>query len=160
MVKKTDAKKLEEELVNLEAQLKRALADYRNLERRVQDDVTHFAHHSRAELLMKLLPVLDSLDTAVSGVNNEEAQSGWLQGVAMAVKQLRQVLAEEGLNLIEVGENFDPNLHEAVDVREGMEGKVLQVVQNGYILNSKVIRPARVVVGKGNPPSMEEEQES
>ena len=78
----------------------------------------------------------------------------------MAVKQLRQVLAEEGLNLIEVGENFDPNLHEAVDVREGMEGKVLQVVQNGYILNSKVIRPARVVVGKGNPPSMEEEQES
>ena len=84
MVKKTDAKKLEEELVNLEAQLKRALADYRNLERRVQDDVTHFAHHSRAELLMKLLPVLDNLENAQKHLND--------QGLEIVIKQFKEIL--------------------------------------------------------------------
>lgn len=148
MVKKTDAKKLEEELVNLEAQLKRALADYRNLERRVADDALTFAHRSRAELVMKLLPVLDSLDTAVSGVNNEETQSGWLQGVAMAIKQFRQVLAEEGLVEVDTSGQFDPNLHEAIDLKEGENDTILEVAQRGYTLNGKVIRPARVVVGR------------
>ncbi len=148
MVKKTDAKKLEDELVNLEAQLKRALADYRNLERRVQDDATHFAHHSRAELVMKLLPVLDSLDQATSGISETEAQSGWFQGVVMAVKQLRQVLAEEGLQEVDTLGQFDPNLHEAIDLKEGENDKILDVAQRGYALNGKVIRPARVVVGR------------
>lgn len=148
MVKKTDVKKLKEELVNLDAQFKRALADYRNLERRVQDDALIFAHRSRAELIMKLLPVLDSLDTAVSGVNNEEAQSGWLQGVAMAIKQFRQVLSEEGLVEVDTSGQFDPNLHEAIDMKEGDHDKILEVAQRGYTLNGKVLRPARVVVGR------------
>ena len=148
MVKKTDAKKLEEELVNLETQLKRALADYRNLERRVEEDATHYAHNTRAELVMKLLPVLDSLDQVTAGVSEAEAQSSWFAGVVMAVKQLRQVLAEEGLVEVDTSSNFDPNLHEAIDLQEGENDKILEVAQRGYALNGKIIRPARVVVGK------------
>lgn len=148
MVKKTDAKKLEEELMSLDAQLKRALADYRNLERRVQDDALGFAHRSRAELVVKLLPVLDSLDQATAGAGETETHSGWFQGVVMAVKQLRQVLAEEGLVEIDTSGQFDPNLHEAIDLQEGDNDKILEVAQRGYTLNGKVIRPARVIVGR------------
>ena len=148
MIKKIDTKRLETELINLDTQLKRALADYRNLERRVTDDALSAAHHSRSELVVKLLPVLDSLDTALAGASEMEAESGWFQGVVMAVKQLRQVLAEEGLSEIDTSGQFDPNLHEAIDLKEGENDKILELAQRGYTLNGRVIRPARVVVGR------------
>ncbi|MBI4037278.1 nucleotide exchange factor GrpE [Candidatus Daviesbacteria bacterium] len=149
MAKKTDSKKLEEELVNLENQLKRAVADYRNLERRVEEDSKSYAHRAKSQLLLKFLPVLDNLEQAVAGAQNSGEKSGWLEGIVMSIKQFRQVLSEEGLEIIEVGDEFDPNIEEAVDVAEGEEGKLLRVLQNGYTLDGKVIRPTRVVVGKG-----------
>lgn len=142
------AAEIEEKMKDLEDQLKRAVADYRNLERRVHEDSQAIAHYSKAILVSKLLPVVDSLDQAVAGASEAEKNSGWLQGVLMSIKQFRQVLAEEGLVEIPAEGDFDPNLHEAVEVRTGEDGKILEVVQRGYTLNGKVIRPARVVVGK------------
>lgn len=150
MAKKTDSKKLEEELVNLENQLKRAVADYRNLERRVEEDSQSFTHRAKSQLLLKFLPVLDNLEQAVEGAQNNGEKSGWLEGIVMSIKQFRQVLSEEGLEIIEVGDEFDPNLEEAVDIEEGEEGKILRVLQNGYTLDGKVIRPTKVVVGKSS----------
>lgn len=151
MAKRVDAKKLEEELVNLDTQLKRALADYRNLERRVQEDALSVAHHSRAELVVKLLPVLDNLEQALEGASGTDKQSGWFRGVELAVKEFKSVLAVEGLEVVDPKEKlFDPSLYEAVDTQEGPYGMVLEVVKKGYNLNGRVIRPAQVIVGNKN----------
>lgn len=157
MTKQTDIKQLEEKLVHLEDQLKRAVADYRNLEKRITDDTIYLSQTSRAQLISRILPALDSLDQAVEGANEVEANSGWLKGVLMAVKQLRQILADEGLVEIPTEGKFDPNLHEAVDVVEGEDGKIVNVSLRGYLLNGKIVRPAKVVVGKKNPVKMSEE---
>lgn len=151
MAKKDGIKQLEEKIADLENQFKRAVADYQNLEKRIQEDIIVAVGYSKAQLINKVLPALDSLDQAVEGANGSEANSGWLKGTMMAVKQLRQALAEEGLVEIDTSGKFDPVYHEAVDIQEGDEGKILQVVLRGYTLNGRVIRPAKVVVGKSQP---------
>lgn len=147
-IKEDEIKQLEERITSLEDQLKRAVADYHNLEKRVQADSSAIASYLRGELVIKLLPVLDSLDQAVAGVSGSEAESGWVKGVLMSIKQFRQALADDGLVEIPAQDNFDPNLHEALDVHEGEDNKILEVLQRGYTLNGKVLRPAKVVVGK------------
>lgn len=157
MVKKDEPKQLEEKLINLENQLKRAVADYQNLEKRIQNDALALVDHARIELISQILPVLDSLDQAVSGASETEAQSSWLKGVLMAIKELRQILAEEGLVEIPAQDKFDPRFHEAVDVAEGEEGQIVKLVLRGYTLNERVVRPAKVVVGKEKPAKMSTE---
>lgn len=147
MTKKINIKELEDRIASLEGQLKRAVADYRNLEKRVAEDGLMVAEYIRGELVRKILPVLDSLDQAVAGAAESEA-STWLIGVLMSVQELRQVLSEEGLVEIETSGSFDPHFHEAVEVRVGKNDKILEVIQRGYTLNAKVLRPAKVVVGK------------
>src|SRR3990170_5598648 len=117
---------LEEKMKELEDQFKRAVADYRNLEKRVHEDSLTIAYYSKAQLVGKILPVLDSLDRAVSGASSSEQESGWLKGVLMSIKQLRQILAEEGLVEIDTSGQFNPELHEAVDVKAGEDGKILE----------------------------------
>jgi molecular chaperone GrpE len=68
--------------------------------------------------------------------------------VEMAVKQLKEVLKGEGLDEIVADGQFDPSLHEAVDTASGKDGEIIKVAQRGYTLNGKVIRPAKVVVGR------------
>lgn len=157
MAKKDELKELEEKLASVEDQFKRAVADYRNLERRIQEDGLVISQYSKAQLVHKILPALDSLDQAVAGASESEAESGWLKGVLMAIKQLRQALAEEGLVEIDPSGKFNPELHEAVDVRDGENDKILEVVSRGYTLNGKVIRPTKVVVGKSQSEEMSEE---
>ncbi len=157
MADKDEVGQLKEQMGSLEDQLKRAVADYRNLEKRIAEDNQAAGDFVKGRLVGRILPVLDSLDQAVEGASQSETQSSWLKGVLMSVKQLRQVLSDEGLAEIEVGDKFDPNLQEAVDVREGEDDKILEVVQQGYLLGGRVLRPAKVVVGKGQPVQMSEE---
>lgn len=154
--KKTeDFDKLQGELDNLrdlatqlENQLKRAVADYHNLEKRVAEGRSELTRWGTSELLTKILPALDHLEQALVGANEADRQSGWFRGVELAVKELNQVLQSEGLEHVAADGQFDPNLHEAVDTREGEDNKILEVVRRGYTLNGKVLRPAQVIVGK------------
>lgn len=132
----------------LEDQLKRAVADYHNLEKRVTEGRSELSSWASIELIKKLLPVLDNLEKAVSGMSDEEKKSGWAQGVVMSVKQLNEILKNEGLDQIGADGQFDPNLHEAVDMREGDNEKILEVTRKGYKIGNKILRPAQVVVGK------------
>lgn len=157
MIKKVNTKQLEEQIVNLENQLKRAVADYQNLEKRVDETSFVVIDYAKGHLITRILPVLDSLDQAVEGATEAEANSSWLKGIMMSIKAFRQVLAEEGLAEIPTDDGFDPKLHEAVDVSQGEDDKILKVVLRGYTLNEKVVRPAKVVVGKKNPVTISEE---
>lgn len=148
-MRKTDkVKELEEKVNHLDAQFKRAVADYQNLEKRVQEGRSELTRWGTSELLTKLLPVLDHLEQATSGATEAEKVSGWFRGVELAIKQFKDVLKSEGLDEIVTEGLFDPSLHEALDTQAGEDNKILKVVRKGYTLNGKVLRPAGVVVGR------------
>lgn len=161
-IKNEDFEKLQKELetlqqssVAMESQLKRAIADYHNLEKRVQEGRSELTAWGTTGLLTKMLTVLDYLEQATSGVSEQEKSSGWFKGVEMAIKQFKDVLKSEGLDEIVAdpadggtGSVFDPSLHEALDTKEGEDNKILSVVRKGYKLNGKVLRPAGVIVGR------------
>lgn len=140
-IKKTAAaeNKNHEELEN---QLKRALADYQNLERRVNEERTLLGNLTSALVIEKFLPVLDNLESAQSHLNDE--------GLSLVIKQFKDVLSSENVEEIQAeGADFDPNLHEAVETTQGQEdGKIVKVLANGYKIDNRVIRPAKVVVSR------------
>lgn len=139
---------LEIKVNELDAQLKRAVADYHNLEKRIAEGRSELTKWGVSELLVKILPALDHLEQALSGASESDRQSGWFRGVELAVKELQSVLQSEGLSLVATDGQFDPNLHEAVDAQEGENNMILKMTRKGYNLNGKVLRPAQVVVGK------------
>ncbi len=148
---------LEQRLSDLENQLKRAVADYRNLEQRVAQGRSELTNYVGAELIKRMLPVLDHLEQALMGIGEEEKKSGWAKGVELAVKEFQDILHREGLDQIVADGQFDPSIHEAVDTRAGEDNKILEVARKGYKLNEKVVRPAQVVVGKSDSRSENQE---
>ncbi len=143
---------LEQKVIELESQLKRAVADYQNLEKRVSEGRSELTSFVGAQLLKRLLPVLDHLEQVVdhggSTLSGQNESKAWFQGVELAVKEFKQILQSEGLDEIAAEGQFDPSFHEAVDTREGEDNKILEVVRKGYTLNGKVLRPVQVVVGR------------
>jgi molecular chaperone GrpE len=141
MTKKNEKKTEENELSNLENQLKRALADYQNLEKRIASEKSSWILASNKNLLLRLLPGLDSLLLAEKHTQDE--------GVKLSIKHFIDSLEAEGVKKIETaGKTFDPNLMEAITTQEGEEGKVLEEVRAGYMLFDQILRPAQVIVGK------------
>lgn len=120
----------------------RALADYQNLEKRIQAQRGEDTKFAARNLIVKLLPVLDTLEKAEQIISD--------QGLKLAVKQFRDVLIGEGVERIQViGMKFDPHLMECVEVVESeKEDKVIEEVRAGYTILGKVARVAQVKVGK------------
>ncbi len=139
-----ESQKIEE----LENQVKRSLADYQNLEKRTREERVNWIKTANKDFILRLLPTLDHMEAALMGAAEKGEISGWFSGVEIAVKEFKKVLQEEGLEPISA-EAFDPNLHEAISAQPGPEGVVLKVLQNGYTLNGKLVRPAKVIVGNG-----------
>lgn len=141
MKKHEEKIKKSEEVENLENQLKRSLADYQNLQKRIEQEKISWIKLSNKDLLLKLLPGIDSLLLADKHTKDE--------GVALSIKHFLDVLETVGVKKIEtIGKDFDPNIMEAVSTAQGEEGKVLEETKVGYTLNGEVIRPAQVIVGK------------
>lgn len=133
---------LERQVKELEEKWKRALADYQNLEKRVGSQRQELAALAAKDLILKILPVGDTLNLAVSHLKD--------QGLDLAVRHFWQVLESEGLKKIEVEEkDFNPHEMECVEVVEGeKDGKVAEEVRAGYRLKDRVLRVAQVKVFK------------
>ncbi len=157
-VSQEEFEKLKNDFDSLQNQLKRAVADYQNLEKRITEGRSELSSWATADLIQRILPPLEHFDKALTGTSEEEKKSGWYRGVELALQQLKAVLKDEGLEEIAAAGQFDPALHEAVDVKEvppSPEGSVepkdnmiLEVAEKGYTLNGKVLKPAKVIVGK------------
>jgi molecular chaperone GrpE len=135
-------------------QLFRTAADLDNYKKRAareKQDAIKFANES---LLGKLIPVLDNFDMALAAVSSAQGATtdSLHQGVAMIQQQLKQVLADSGLEEINAaGQPFDPNNHEAVSQQESAdvpEGHVLQQLRKGFKFRERLLRPATVIVAK------------
>ncbi|MCC3372772.1 nucleotide exchange factor GrpE [Cohnella sp. REN36] len=130
--------------------LLRVQADYDNFRRRTQKEKEELAQYASLKLVTSLLPVLDNFGRALQTGGESTDIAAFAKGVEMINRQLWQVLESEGLKLMEpVGEPFDPEIHQAimqVESDEHEDGTVVEVVQPGYWLKDKVIRPAMVKV--------------
>jgi molecular chaperone GrpE len=148
---------LEERLAEVEREceehlddLKRVAAEFENYRKRVARDQASLAARAHERLVKELLPVLDDLERALeAGAEHEEAKLE--EGVRLVQRELREALGKEGLVEIETNGRFDPHVHEALlsQPSEQDEGAILEVLQKGYRLGDRVLRPARVVVSQG-----------
>jgi molecular chaperone GrpE len=137
----------------------RSAADFINYKRRIESERGEQSRFASAALVINILPIFDDLDRAVANVDAGLAGLNWVQGVLAIHRKFASLLEAMGVKEVEAhGEQFDPALHEAVARQPGPEGKVLSVVQKGYMLNDRVIRPAMVIVGSGEEPSEERER--
>ena len=128
----------------------RAAADYQNLKRRVEQERSEVGRLANASLVINLLPLMDDLERALRNVDAKLAGLTWIDGIWLIYRKFQAVLESAGVKEIEAdGRPFDPNVHEAISEAPGDEGKVISVVQKGYTLGDRVIRPAMVIVGRG-----------
>jgi len=133
---------LKKEVQEFENKYKRALADYQNLQKREQAEKSEWVRSSNKELILRILPVLDTLMLAQQHIED--------QGLQVSVQQFLDILKSEGVTKIEtVGHEFDPNLMECVTTEEGDKNKVIKEIRAGFMQFERVLRPAQVTVGKG-----------
>jgi len=129
------------------ADLQRMAADFDNYRKRVAREQEALVARAHAGLVEAILPVLDDLERALEAATmHEEAKLE--DGVRLVHRQFGDVLAREGLQEIPTDVSFDPHVHDALAAipSEFEEGTILEVVQRGYMLGDRVLRPARVIV--------------
>jgi molecular chaperone GrpE len=128
----------------------RVQADFENYRKRAAREQERLVAHAHERLVRELLPILDDLERAVEAAErHEEAQL--VEGVKLVEQSLRNALRKEGLVEIETDGAFDPHVHEALLTQPSGDvepGSVLEVVQRGYRVGDKVVRPARVIVAE------------
>jgi molecular chaperone GrpE len=132
--------------------LRRLAAEFDNYRKRVARDQEAFAQRAAERLVKELLPVLDDLERALEAAEQHE-EAKLEDGVRLVHRALVEALRREGLAEIATDGAFDPHVHEALlsQPSEAPEGDVIQVLQKGYELGDRVLRPARVVVSAGLP---------
>ncbi len=131
--------------------LQRVQAEFDNYRKRAARDQAQLVARAHERLVKELLPVLDDLERALEAAEaHEEAKLE--EGVALVARSLADVLRKEGLQEVATDGKFDPHVHEALlsQPSEEEQGTVIEVLQKGYRLGDRVIRPARVVISRGS----------
>jgi molecular chaperone GrpE len=133
--------------------LQRLKAEFENYRKRVSREQADFVARAGERLVKQLLPVLDDLERALEAATQHE-EAALEDGVRLVHRSLADALAKEGVVEVQTDGAFDPHTQEALLAQpsEADEGTVIQVLQKGYKLGERVLRPARVVVSAGAPP--------
>jgi molecular chaperone GrpE len=142
---------LQQERDELLDTLQRVQAEFDNYRKRAARDQQSLVTRAHERLVKELLPVLDDLERALEAAEaHEEAELE--EGVALVTRSFADVLRKEGLEEVPTDGKFDPHVHEALlsQPSEAEEGIVIEVLQKGYRLGDRVIRPARVVISRGS----------
>ncbi|MFA4826929.1 MAG: nucleotide exchange factor GrpE [Candidatus Shapirobacteria bacterium] len=144
MTLKADKQKiieLENRALELEEKWKRSLADYSNLEKRIDGQRQLFISLVTTGIVAKFIDVLDDLYLAQKHLNDP--------GLKLAIDKYVAVLKSEGLVEIDHSQKFDPTTMECIEAVEGEKDKVVEIKKRGYLLNGQCLRPAQVSVGRG-----------
>lgn len=136
------------ELANKQDELLRSLAEFSNFKKRIERDQAASYQVMKGEMIKRFLPVLDDLTRALQ----DAPEDSWVEGVQLIHRKLESILEAEGVTRIEAdGAEFDPNFHEAiaqVSSDEHESGHIVEVLQQGYMLGERVIRPTLVRVAE------------
>jgi len=145
----SDDREVSKEEEELNTRYLRLAADFQNYKRRVEKEKSDIYAYANEKIVVELLDVIDNFERALEHSNDSE---GFAEGMNMIFKQFKGVLEKSGVEVMNAaGELFDPSIHHAVLTENSVEyesGKVTQVLQKGYMLNKKVIRPAMVKVAE------------
>ncbi len=142
-------KKLQEENSELKDKWQRALADYQNLERRTQTEISQRVSEKTNNLLLNFLNIYEDFLRAENSLSKEKINTNGIQAV---IKNMESLLSENNIKPIDViGEIFDPQIHEAVSMVEDDsldDGTITQEVSKGYISGKAILKPSKVIVSK------------
>ena len=151
-----------EEVIGNSSERSHEIEHYKSIAQRAQADLVNYRNRATQEieetkrivqfgLLSRFISIVDDLERAIENLP-EDSQNEWSEGVALVLRNLEKILELEGVVQIEsLGKPFDPREHEALLYEENTEtedGLIINVIQQGYRLNERVIRPARVIVSK------------
>jgi molecular chaperone GrpE len=161
-----EIEKLSSELEEARDLLRRKHAEFENYRKRVERERKEFVAYATSELVLEVLPVVDNLERALessqagqSGESGSESQIR--EGVAIIYRQFKDILKKAGLREVDaLGEEFDPHVHEAVaqvETTEHRQGEIVDVLQKGYFLRDRLLRPAMVRVVHN--PSLDEAED-
>ena len=127
----------------------RSQAEFQNYRKRIERDSELMYVSLKGDIIKKILPILDDLERALQ---NRPADNSWASGIELVARKFQNILESEGVKKIDaIGAEFDPNFHEAIshEPADGVKsGHVIGVVQNGYMIGERVIRPALVRVAQ------------
>lgn len=144
----------------LEDGWKRTQADFENFRRHVEQERQDLTRFGTAQMLLKMVPILDNFRRAAAHVPTELQSSGWVKGVQLIEKQLEDALREEGLEPVQAEGAFNPHLHEAISHEPHStipENHIIAVVESGWKVGDKILKPSKVRVSSGQtfpqPPS-------
>lgn len=140
-----DYKKLQEKYI-------RKIAEFENFRKRTAKEKSDWIKNATKRLVLDICDVMDNFERALEQKKENDKKGSFRTGIEMIFKQLEKILANEGVKKIEaLDQEFDPNYHEALAHIESdkEENRVVGIIQNGYLMNDKVIRAARVAVSKG-----------
>ena len=171
--KKPDIKALEAELKVLREELSkkddyqdnflRLQAEFDNFRKRSAKERQEFIKYANESMVLELIGMLDNFERSIKAADEKQDFKLLHQGVDMISKELHKLLSEKGLKkIVAIGEKFDPHKHEAFEVVEsvdGEEGDILEEFQPGYLLNDRIIRPAKVKVIKNKEVIVEDIKE-
>ncbi len=151
MTKNSKVQALEQKNAELLADLQRMRADFENYRKMVEQEKLVARENGQTAAVLKLLPVVDTIERAILHIPNDIAEHPWMKGVGSLIKQLDTALAGMNLRRIEAkpGTQFDPELHQAIKFDEEAEGEqevIAKELQVGYLLNGRPVRHAMVEV--------------
>jgi molecular chaperone GrpE len=151
--KENNAEYLEQEVVLLNDKYLRLYSEFDNYRKRSLKEKIELSKSAASDLITTLLPVLDDFERAMNAMETgENKDNAHNDGINLIYNKLKNILSQQGLELMKVmGEEFNTDFHEALTKipapKPELKGKVVDVIQNGYLLNGKVIRYAKVMVG-------------
>ena len=151
---KSELAEAEQRAAEAEAGWQRARADYQNLKRRTDEQRAESASIAGDRLLIRVLELADDFDLAVEHVPEDAQDSPWVEGITAIDRKLRALLEAEGIEAMAgEGEPFDPQTQQAIsyeDTADVPDGTVIKVLQRGFTVNGRVLRPALVAVARND----------
>ncbi len=144
--------KLKEELTLANDKFLRLYAEFDNYKRRTSKERVELLQTAGKDVIVSLLPVLDDLERASRAIENAKDVAAVKEGISLVQNKFKNIMVQKGLKeMVSKGQPFDADIHEAVTnipaPDESLKGKIVDVLEEGYLLNDKVIRYAKVIVG-------------
>jgi molecular chaperone GrpE len=144
----------EQRAAEAEAGWQRARADFANLKRRTEEERAEFATVAGDRLLVRVLNLADDFDLAVAHVPDDVQGTPWVEGIGAIDRKLRALLEAEGITSMDAeGQPFDPQTQQAIsyeDTADVPDGTVIKVLQRGYVIGDRILRPALVAVARND----------
>jgi molecular chaperone GrpE len=125
-------------------------AEFINYRKAEEKALEHKEGALKIEIISEILPILDNLERAEKNMPKDLKNNNWAKGMMNIKEQMKNFLKKEGVEEMKEEKIFNPEIHEAVAVGKGKEDEILEVLQKGYFLNGRVLRPARVKVAQNN----------